>query len=428
MDSDLRSVNCCLKKCKYLSEEQIIMQLCITGISYKTAAIEIREKLSFEEKDLDEAYRLLLEGDGISECVILSTCNRVEIYAILEEASIESFKSFIGTYHNCNCDLEDKIYCKKGTEALRHICAVASGLDSMVLGESQIFGQLKDAYTQALKRGAVKYTLAHLFSQIFSIVKKVRNKTAIGEKNVSVSYAAVKLAQRVFHDIRGKKVMILGAGEMGKLTVRNLIDAGISEVVVANRTFHKAVEIAQRFGGTAIMLHEIIEYLQKVDILISSISSFVLSEKMIREAYRHRKNRALLIIDIAVPRSIEPRISSVDNVYLYNIDDLKSVVEFNSIARQKEAQIAFSLIEKKIPSLQSYMNTADLIPTLISIRCKAEEIRKESIEQAIDKLSISGTQRDVIEEMTKEIVKKILNHSEVKFKEYSVASRTLKSI
>ena len=162
--------------------------------------------------------------------------------------------------------------------------------------------------------------------------------------------------------------------------------------------------------------------------MISSISSFVLSEKMIREAYRHRKNRALLIIDIAVPRSIEPRISSVDNVYLYNIDDLKSVVEFNSIARQKEAQIAFSLIEKKIPSLQSYMNTADLIPTLISIRCKAEEIRKESIEQAIDKLSISGTQRDVIEEMTKEIVKKILNHSEVKFKEYSVASRTLKSI
>lgn len=404
------------------------MQLCVTGISYKTAAIAIREKLSFQEKDLDEAYRLLLASNGISECVILSTCNRVEIYAILEEDSIEFFKSFIGTYHNYIGELESKTYCKKGTEALRHICAVASGLDSMVLGESQIFGQLKDAYTQALKRGAIKYTLAHLFSQIFSIVKKVRSKTAIGEKNVSVSYAAVKLAQRIFHDIRGKKVMILGAGEMGKLTVRNLIDAGISEVIVANRTFHKAVELAQRFGGIAIMLHEIIEYLPKVDILISSVSSFILSEKMVRDAYLLGKNGPLLMIDIAVPRSIEPRISLLDNVYLYNIDDLKSVVQLNSNVRQREAQIAISLIEKKIPSLQSYMNTADLIPTLISIRCKAEEIRKESIEETVNRLSISDTQRDLIEDITKEIVKKILNHSEVKFKEYSVASKTMKSL
>jgi glutamyl-tRNA reductase len=404
------------------------MQLCITGISYKTAAIEIREKLSFQENDLDEAYRLLLARDGIRECVILSTCNRVEIYAILEEDSIDFFKSFMGMYHNYLCDLESKIYCKKGTEALRHICAVASGLDSMVLGEPQIFGQLKDAYAQALKRGAVKYTLAHLFSQIFSIVKKVRNKTAIGEKNVSISYAAVKLAQRIFHDIRGKKVMILGAGEMGKLTVRNLIDAGISEVMVANRTFNKAVEIAQRFGGTAIMLHEIIEYLSKTDILISSVSSFILSEKMIRDTYSFGKSGPLLMIDIAVPRSIEPRISSLENVFLYNIDDLKSVVEFNSHTRQREAQAAISLIEKKIPSLQAYMNTADLIPTLISIRCKAEEIRKSSVEQIINKLSISDKQRGVIEDMTKEIVKKVLNHSEVKFKEYSVASKTIKSL
>lgn len=405
------------------------MQLCITGISYKTAAVEIREKLSFEKKDLDEAYRLLLAHEGISECVILSTCNRVEIYAMLEEASIESFKSFIRIYHNYNGDLKNKVYCKKGTEALRHICIVASGLDSMVLGESQVFGQFKDAYAQALKRGAAKYTLAHLFSQVFAIVKRVRSKTAIGEKNVSVSYAAVKLAQKVFPDIRGKKVMILGAGEMGKLTVRNLVDAGISEVIVANRTFQKAVEIAQKFGGTAIMLHEIIEYLQKVDILISSISvsSFVLTEKMIRETYQFGKRGALFLVDIAVPRSIDPRISSLENTYLYNIDDLKSVVQINSSARKREAQIAISIIEKKIPSLQSYMNMADLIPTLVSIRCKAEEIRKSSMEQIINKLSISGKQRIVIEDMTKEIVKKILNHSEIKFKEYSVASKIIKS-
>ncbi len=405
------------------------MQLCIIGISYKTAAVEIREKLSFEEKELDEAYRLLLINEGISEGVILSTCNRVEIYAMLEEDSIESFKNFISKYHNYNGDLKNKIYCKTGPEAIKHICIVASGLDSMVLGESQIFGQLKDAYAHAMKRGAVKYTFAHLFSQIFAIVKKIRNKTAIGEKNVSISYAAVKLAQKVFPDIRGKKVMILGAGKMGKLTVRNLIDAGISEVIVANRTFQKAVEIAQKFGGTAIMLHEIIEYLQKVDILISSISvsSFILTEEMIKEVYQPEKRRSLFLVDISVPRSIDPRISSVENIYLHNIDDLKSIVEFNSIVRQKEAQIAISLIEKNITSLQSYMSTVDLIPTLVSIRCKAEEIRKNSMEQIIDKLYISGKQRMIIEEMTKKIVKKILNHSEIKLKEYCVASKTMKS-
>lgn len=405
------------------------MQLCIIGISYKTAAVEIREKLSFEEKELDEAYRLLLINEGISEGVILSTCNRVEIYAMLEEDSIESFKNFISKYHNYNGDLKNKIYCKTGPEAIKHICIVASGLDSMVLGESQIFGQLKDAYAHAMKRRAVKYTFAHLFSQIFAIVKKIRNKTAIGEKNVSISYAAVKLAQKVFPDIRGKKVMILGAGKMGKLTVRNLIDAGISEVIVANRTFQKAVEIAQKFGGTAIMLHEIIEYLQKVDILISSISvsSFILTEEMIKEVYQPEKRRSLFLVDISVPRSIDPRISSVENIYLHNIDDLKSIVEFNSIVRQKEAQIAISLIEKNITSLQSYMSTVDLIPTLVSIRCKAEEIRKNSMEQIIDKLYISGKQRMIIEEMTKKIVKKILNHSEIKLKEYCVASKTMKS-
>ncbi len=407
----------------------MIMQLFMVGISFKTAAVEVREKLSFEEKDLDEAYRLLLGAKGVSECVILSTCNRVEIYAMMEQPSALFLKDFITDYHNCSIDQETVFYWKSGSEVIRHICIVAAGLDSMVLGESQIFAQLKDAYAAAFKRGAVKYTFEHLFTRVFSVVKKIRSKTAIGEKNVSVSYAAVRLAQSVFPDIKGKKVMILGAGEMGKLTLRNLIDAGITEVVVVNRTFQKAVEIAERFGGVPVMLHEICEYLPRVDILISSIltPSYIITADMVEDVYRRGKSGALFMVDISVPRSIDPQVSGMENVYLYNIDNLRSIVESNSLVRQKEAQKALSLIEQKIPSLSTYLDMADLIPTLVSIRCKAEEIRKNSIAQVINDISISGKQKIIIEELTKDIVRKILYHSEIKLREYSNAGKIIKN-
>lgn len=405
------------------------MQLFMAGTSFKTAAVEVREKLSFEEKDLDEAYRLLLARKGVSECVILSTCNRVEIYAMMEQSTALILKDFITDYHKCSIDQETIFYWKSGSEAIRHICTVAAGLDSMVLGESQIFAQLKDAYAAALKRGAVKYTFKHLFTRVFSVVKKIRSKTAIGEKNVSVSYAAVRLAQSVFPDIKGKKVMILGAGEMGKLTVRNLIDAGIAGVMVVNRTFQKAVEIAERFGGIPVMLHEICEYLPRVDILISSIlaPSYIITADMVEDLYRRGKSGSLFMVDISVPRSIDPRVSGLENVYLYNIDNLRSIVESNSTERQKEAQKAISLIEQKIPSLSAYLDIADLVPTLVSIRCKAEEIRKNSIAQMIDDISISGRQKIIIEEMTKDIVRKILYHSEIKLREYSNSPKIIKN-
>lgn len=405
------------------------MQLCVAGISFKTAAVEVREKLSFGEKDLDEAYRLLLAKEEVSECVILSTCNRVEIYAMLHEDRVAVLKDFIRDYHKYSENLESIFYYKKGEDALRHMCMVAAGLDSMVIGESQIFGQIKDAFARADKLGAVQYTFEHLFSQMFGIVKKIRSKTAIGEKNVSVSYVAVKLARSIFADISGKKVMILGAGEMGKLTVRNLIDAGISGVVVANRTFQKAVEIAGKFSGTPVMLHEINEYLQKTDILISSISSaeYIIKADMIKEVYKQGKTGPLFVVDISVPRSIDPDLNTLKDVHLYNIDDLKTVVESNSLTRHSEAQKAQSMIEKKIEALSSYLEMADLIPTLISIRSKAEEIRKSSIEQIVKDLTVSTKQKNIIEELTKTIVNKILSHSEMKIREYSSASKTLKN-
>lgn len=397
------------------------MQLGVAGISFKTAEVDVRERLSFQESDLPEAYRQLLAKEEIKECVILSTCNRVEIYAVLNAESASILKKFIRDYHKYNGDLQNEVYTKVGAEALRHLCMVTSGLDSMVLGESQIFGQVKDSYTKANQFGAVRYTLEHIFAQVFSIVKKIRAKTGIGEKNLSVSYAAVQLARSAFTQIEGKKVMILGAGEMGKLTVRNLIDAGISGVVVANRTFHKAVEIAEKFHGIPIMLHEVNEYLSQIDIVISSIScpEYAVTYNMVNQFRELQKGRSLFLVDISVPRSIDPEIKNIDNIFLYNIDNLKAVVDSNIKARQKEALKAQNLIEKKLPQLMIYLQTCDLIPTLVSIRSKAEEIRKNGIEQAIRNLSITNQQKDLIDNITRGIVNKILHLSEMKIKEYS---------
>lgn len=395
------------------------MQLCVAGLSFKTAGVQVREKLSFQMDNLKEAYKLLLAKDDVKECVILSTCNRVEIYALLVQERVAVLRDFIRDYHKYSEDLNKIFYWKVGADALKHLCGVASGLDSMVFGESQIFGQVKDAYAKAVENGGVKHTFEYLFSQVFGIVKKIRSKTGIGEKNVSVSYAAVKMAKSIFDDIEGKKVMILGAGEMGKLTVRNLIDAGISGVVVANRTFNKAVEIAEKFSGIPVMLHEIEEYLPETDILISSISSpsYIINVDLINKIRKHNPQKSIFMIDISVPRSIDPQIAGLENLYLYNIDDLKAVVDSNIQFRQKETIRAYSIIEEKIPSIIQYLKTSELIPTLNSIRSMAEKIRKDGMKQVIPKMSISTQQINIIDSMTKSVVNKILVHSEIKLRE-----------
>lgn len=217
------------------------MIFCISGINFKTAPIEIRERLSFHKEEIADAYKLLLAKEEIRETVILSTCNRVEIYAILKDGHQNILKDFIRDYHKYSSEFNSMIYQKTGVDAVQHLCLVASGLDSMVLGEPQIFGQVKDAFAEAQKNGAVHHAFDYLFSQVFSIVKKVRSQTHIGERNLSVSYAVVKLAIDLFKEVTNSRVLILGAGEMGELTVRNFIDAGVKDVLVANRTFQRAV-------------------------------------------------------------------------------------------------------------------------------------------------------------------------------------------
>ncbi len=397
----------------------------VVGLNFRTAPIEIREKLSFSEDDIANALCLLQAKEEVKESMILSTCNRVEIYALLKEPRIAVLRDFIRDFHKFSGDLSEVLYLKTGEEAVKHICVVASGLDSMVLGEPQIFGQVKDAYAKAVECGSVDYVFEHLMQQVFSIVKRVRTKTRIGESSVSVSYAAVKLAQELFSDFRNRRVLILGAGEMGEQTVRNLISQGVGDILVANRTFRKAVELSEKFRGTPVMLHEIGEYLPSVDILISSISSgdFIIRANDLIPFMQSRSDRPLFLVDISVPRSLDHEISSVQGCHLYNIDDLRAVSENSVQKRVSEMQKAMGIIDAKKLEISQYLRSYDIIPTMVSIRTRAEEIRKSGLEKTIGNLNLSDPDRETIDSLTRSIVNKILHHSETKFREYSSALR-----
>ena len=391
------------------------------GINYKTAPINIRERFAFPESDIPRALSLLIAKEEIMECVIISTCNRVEIYSIMKDLKTNVLKDFLCEYHKYSGDLDKYLYFKNGEEAVSHLCKVSAGLDSMVIGEPQIFGQVKEAYKMALDCKVTGTTFKSLFSRAFGVVKKVRSKTGIGRSNVSVSHAAVNHAKNIFTDITGKSVLILGAGEMGELTVRALIQDGVTDVLVATRTFQKAVQLAEEFNGTPIMLYEIFEYIPKVDILISSIGapSYVLTYENMKEIENLRQNKPIFLIDIAVPRSIDPNVSNIEGIHLYNIDDLKAVVESSTELRKKEGEKAEKIINSKAKEIMEYLNSQDILPTILFIRLKAEEIRKQGIDETINKLHVSDDDKAVIESLTESIVNKILHHTMIKLREYS---------
>jgi len=397
------------------------MYFAVMGINYKTAPVDVRERFAFPESDISHALSLLKAKEEIMECIIISTCNRVEIYSLMKELKTNVLKDFLRDYHKFSGDLDKYLYFKKDEEAVTHLCKLSAGLDSMVIGEPQIFGQVKEAYKMALDCKTAGVIFKNIFSQAFSVVKKVRSKTGIGRSNVSVSHAAVTLANNIFTDMGGKSVLILGAGEMGELTVRALINNGVTDVLVATRTFQKAVKLAEEFHGTPIMMYEIFEYIPKVDILISSIGApnYVLTYDNMKEIKNLRKNKPIFLIDIAVPRSIDPSISDIEGIHLYNIDDLKAVVESSTELRKKEAEKAERIINSKVKEIMEKFNSQDVMPTFLYIRSKAEEIRKQGLDETIDKLHISDEDKAVIESLTESIVNKILHHTMIKLREYS---------
>jgi glutamyl-tRNA reductase len=398
------------------------MNIIVLGVNHKTAPVEIREKLAFSEKHLDESMNILLGLPEIKERVILSTCNRVEIYARAGniEDGIKRLKGFIYKYHRINDgELENYFYTYYTEDAIEHLFKVSSSLDSMVVGEPQILGQVKDAYTFAKERKATGMILNQLFERAFSVAKKVRTETRIAENAVSVSYVAVELAKKIFGGLEGKTIMIIGAGEMSELAARHLISNGARNILVSNRTFEKAVELARDLKASAIRFDSIEDEMGRTDIIISSTGAptFIIKKDMVERVIHQRRNRPMFFIDIAVPRDVEPAVNEVENVYLYDIDDLQHVVDANVKEREGESQKAVKIVEKEVGQFLNWLDGLEIVPTITALRDKAEAIRQKELEEAFSKLgTVSDKERLVIDNLSSAIVKKLLHEPTVNLK------------
>lgn len=391
------------------------MNIIIVGLSHKTAPVEIREKLSFPAETIGESLKKLCGNYGINEGVIVSTCNRVEVFAVTHdiEKGLWQVKRFLSEYHNIPLDaLDEHLYTFSGEDAVRHLFRVAAGLDSMVLGEPQILGQMKDAYGYAIQHGTAGIIINKLFHKAFSVAKRIRTETKIGSSAVSISYAAVELAKKIFGAIENKTAMLVGAGEMAELAARHLLNNGVKEIMIANRSYERAVEMARAFNGSPIMFREFAHYLKKVDVVIVSTAApkFIIHPEQIEEVIKERKNKPMFFIDISVPRNIDPLINKIDNVYLYDIDDLQGVVAANIKERQNEVQEAENIIKEEIEKFYRWIKSLDVVPTIISLRKKFDEIKNEELNEALASLKdLSEEQKKTIEKMADAIAKKILH-------------------
>lgn len=401
------------------------MKIIVAGLSHKTAPIEVREKYAFKEDGLKDSLNALKSLPGVLECLILSTCNRVEIYFLTTEEDGESLKRAFfqrpGFIPDEAQNLGNIIYFYKNEEAVEHICRVSAGLDSMVLGEPQIFGQIKEAYNLAVETGAAGPVFRSLFLQVFSLVKKIRASTEIGKSHLSVSHIAVGLARKVFDRLSDCNVMVVGAGEMAELTVQALRSQGAKRVFVTNRTFEKAVNLARLLNGTPIMFYELSDYLHNMDILISSISAenYVIGPEEIEKSVSLRAGRPLILIDISVPRSIPPDVASLENTYLYNIDNLRSVAEENIASRIGGAQKAEAIIKERAPRILRKLDTDRTISDIVEIRNTAEEIRRSEVEKLISAIDLPDAERSRIETFSRSMVNKILHKAIEKMREHS---------
>ena len=328
----------------------------ITGLSHKSAPIEIREKLSFSAKTLNPALLSLNGYPSIEENIILSTCNRVEIYASVSDArkAVDDIRDFLSRFHKIETGFfKECLYSFSGPEALRHLFRVASSLDSMMVGETQIFGQLKDAFFTAQELSTTGKTLNRFFNEALKIGKLIRSQTQIGRGAVSISSAAIELAKEIFDNLKDKKVLIIGAGKIAELAAENLYSRGAKTILVANRTFEKAKELAKLFGGKAVKFKDIFEYIEDADILISSTSAphFIIKEEHIKKIMGKNRDQRLFLIDLGLPRNIAPEVSKINGVYLYNIDSLNEICAANLKERLSEAKKAETLIEKHLERL-----------------------------------------------------------------------------
>lgn len=391
------------------------MNIIVVGLSHHTAPLEIREKLAFDANGIEKPLRELTAIPGIEEAIIVSTCNRVEVYAVTGDiaAGLARIKRFLADFHGIPYDeVEPHLYGYHGENAVRQVFRVAASLDSLVVGEPQILGQIKAAYGYAAEYGTSGLILNRFLHKAFSVAKRVRTETGIASSAVSITFAAVELAKKIFEDLSDKTVLLIGAGEMGELAARHFIAAGVRGVMVANRTLERGERLAEEFDGRAIRFEDLFDHLHKADIVLSSTGAptHIIGRSDLAGVIRRRKLRPMFFIDIAVPRDIDPAVNDLENVYLYNTDDLQGVVASNLERRRREAEKAEEIVNAEIGPFLGWLSSLQVMPTIVALRGRFDEIRRAELAKTVaawKDLTPDGEKR--LEALTSALTAKLLH-------------------
>lgn len=404
------------------------MPLLTLGINHKTAPVSVRERVAFSPETIVKALQSLNKHCDTSEVAILSTCNRTELYVHIEEtAHTQLIVKWLAEYHKLSLDeLQSYIYQHNEKDTVRHVLKVASGIDSMILGEPQILGQIKDAYRYAVQAGTAGTLLSRLFQYTFTVAKQVRTDTAIGSSPVSVAFSAVNLAKQIFGDLQNYTVLLIGAGETIELAARHMNDQGLGRMIVANRTVERAHDLASQFGGYAIALSEIPVHLVEADIVISSTASqkTIVSFEQVKQALKQRKHRPVFMVDLAVPRDIDSKVSSLDDIYLYTVDDLHKVVEENMQSRREAAKQAEEIIEVQVGHFIGWKRSLEAVDTICALRLQAESERDQVLNKAQQMLDKGKTPEDALQFLAHTLTNKLIHSPSATLKQAGSQGRS----
>ena len=391
------------------------MNLTLLGVNHRTAPVEVRERMHIPESRLAQAVSDLIHREGIREGLILSTCNRVEVMTSAEDRvdAEPIIQQFLAEHHRFELGPYQRFFYRyQQQEVVRHLFRVASSLDSMILGEPQILGQLKRAYALAHEAGGLNGSLKDIVSQALAVGRRVRRETALGSAAVSVSYAAVELAKKIFGSLEGRTIFVIGAGKMSELAAKHLLSSGASAIYVTNRTYERAVQLAEAFHGTAIVFEQLFEHLPKADIVISSTGAagYVVNKEHVARILSARRNRPVFFVDIAVPRDIDPLVNELDNAFVYDIDDLGQVVEANKKQREREAVWAEEIVQEEVQKTMRRLASRDLVPTIVALEDRLNAIREGEVERYNTQLgNLTPEQRQAVDALTRGIMNKILH-------------------
>jgi glutamyl-tRNA reductase len=388
------------------------MRFQLIGVNHKSASLEVRERMAIPESRLPDMCRELAAYPGIEEGIVISTCNRVEIVTHTTNGTADLRGFLRDHFHLETKELDPHLYEFRGKDAVRHLFRVASSLDSMVIGEAQILGQVKEAYATARAVGAVRGQLEQLFSRAFAVAKRVRGETAVGSSSVSIASVAVELAERIFGTLEGKTVFIVGAGKMSELAARHLMAHGCAAIFVSNRTFERAVGLAEKFNGQAIRFDDLYNSCDRADIVITSTGSphAIFRREHGEQFLARRKNRPMFFIDIAVPRDVSPEMGKLDGIFTYDLDDLQQAVSSHVADRRKEAELAEVIITAEVERFEARLQTLDVVPTIVSLQDHLETIRQAEIDRVRGRMGrLTPEQEMAIEALTRGIINKVMH-------------------